>query len=420
MPCLVFYNILSSIDSSDLASLGVMLLSAALFQAIGLGFGYLCKYTTGCPKYWKGGLLASGVYANINDFPIAYITTLSGTIYFQPVDITKGTSYTLIFVAWIIFSIFNCSGYRLIARDMHEKDRDMKSNVYEDSGVVVVPIQQLWRRVRRARRHGPLNPVQETPNTELHSATGSSSDVNRKEHLQIIQQTNEVSNDEPSLDGEASPANLSILAKLHRYLARKNLNFVWELFSNFNRPAIITLFISLLLTMFPESRSVFYKPPSGSTHVPNAPDDEPILSFMMDLCKFVGSCCVPLGLLILGATLSRLTFTSMPKGYWKTIVLMTILKLVALPIIAMAWARKMQDLGWISKDNYMAVFVLVIASSAPAATLQVYMTSIYKPAGFTDNEAMSCIAIQIVVQYCVLIFTMPIVLTYTIKKIIGF
>lgn len=418
MPCLVFFNILSSIDSSDLASLGVMLLTAALFQAIGMGFGYLCRFTTGCPKYWKGGLIASGIYANVNDFPIAYITTLSGTIYFQPVDITKGTSYTLIFVAWTIFSIFNCGGYRLIAKDMHEKDRDIKAETYEDSGVVV-PIQQLWGRLRKGRRNSPMDSVQECSNDDLHSATASSSDVNRKENM-MMEQTLEVTNEEPLENREESQGNLSFMGRLHRYMVRKHLNFVWELFSNFNRPAIITLFISILLTMFPASRSVFYKPPSGSTHVPNAPDGEPILSFVMDICKFVGNCCVPLGLLILGATLSRLTFTSMPRGYWKTIVLMTILKLIVLPIIAMAWARKLQDLGWISPDNYMAVFVMVIASSAPAATLQVYMTAIYKPAGYDDNEAMSCIAIQIVVQYCVLIVTMPIVLTYTIKKIIGF
>lgn len=427
LPCLIFYNVLSSLDSSDLASLGVMLLSAVLFQFIGLGFGYICKFTTGCPKYWKGGLLASGVFANVNDFPIAYITTLSTSTYFQAEDSTRGTAYALIFVAWTIFALFNCSGYRIIGSDMTRKHRDMINNVpYDHLAQNQLPILKLWGimtknlKLSRKLRNDSLSNtgVQlNDPHEKSHSSTcdDSTAYIETAEIAEISEISDSI------IQSIHENVDIKFLDRAHRYFARHNINFIWELFSNFGRPAIISLFVALILTMFPSSRRVFYEAPDAPLkNFPNAPDGAPILGFVMDITKFVGNCCVPLGLLILGATVSRISMRKMPAGYWKTVVLMTILKLIVLPIVAIAWSYKVRDLGWIEKDNYMAVFVLVIASSAPAATVQVYMTAMLAPPGFEDSEAISCIAIQVVVQYVVLLVTMPIVLTYTIKRVLGF
>lgn len=107
---------------------------------------------------------------------------------------------------------------------------------------------------------------------------------------------------------------------------------------NFLRPPSMALIGSLTITMIPWVRSLFYQGPNKSSNgIPLAPDGNPPLRFVMDVTGFVGAAQVPLGLATLGATVQRLSFKDLPKGFWKSVVLMTAFKPVVLPIIAIAW-----------------------------------------------------------------------------------
>lgn len=83
-PCLVFNKILLSLGTKDIVAIAVMLLTAILYTALGLGFAMLVKAVTPNPKYWFGGLIVAGMFTNSGDLPIAYITTLSGGTSFHP------------------------------------------------------------------------------------------------------------------------------------------------------------------------------------------------------------------------------------------------------------------------------------------------------------------------------------------------
>lgn len=62
--------------------------------------------------------------------------------------------------------------------------------------------------------------------------------------------------------------------------------------------------------------------------MPQAPDQRPPLDFLMEIATFAGPTVPVIGMLLLGAALSRLSMAGLPKGFWKAAVMMALLKLV--------------------------------------------------------------------------------------------
>lgn len=62
--------------------------------------------------------------------------------------------------------------------------------------------------------------------------------------------------------------------------------------------------------------------------MPQAPDQRPPLDFLMEIAVFAGPTVPVIGMLLLGAALSRLNMSGLPKGFWKAAVMMAGLKLV--------------------------------------------------------------------------------------------
>ncbi len=201
---------------------------------------------------------------------------------------------------------------------------------------------------------------------------------------------------------------------------RKNLFFmvfngIVFFIKNCKKPLPLALIISIVITMIPWTRALFYK--KASVQLPQAPDGLPMFNFIMDFTSFVGNAAVPLGLSMLGATISRLKLKNMPIGFYVNIILMSLLKLVILPIIFIALALKFQDIGWIEKTDILAPFILILVSAVPTQTSNIYVTAFYSPPG--AHVEMDCVALTFLIQYPLLIITLPIVMTYTLKNVIG-
>ena len=571
MPCLIFNKVLSSLDSSDLQTIGVLLLTAVLYQLVGFFFSLTVKATTPNPKYWVGGLLIAGIFTNSGDLPIAYITTLSGGSPFTADDGNKGIAYCVLFLAVFIFSMFNLGMFRMVQRDFIVKGNDIEKGVYDpdvDSPPGLLPLFQTlkshlviaWGQLTKkqqkeaqpstAARGGsgdnltseqPLQPQQqqqqqqsqdtktstlivdvESPVSETHKnyeeptplelsgaglslgltqvATNSSYVSNRSntarlkpitshlakktvlglgtlnsdsdeeseeldlqpsenindvidayaptprlrqtgsciDELEEVTSTNTpdmVINDKDAgvlekITTNGSKATLkhgkwkqrvhNFEVKFNHFIHKYHLTMLWELIKNFKQTPSAALIVSIVFTMVPPIRHAFYIPPelksSGTIH--EAPDEGPILGFVMDFTSFVGNATVPIGLSLLGATMARLKIGKLPDGFWKSILLMAVFKLIVLPIIAIAWTEKMKQLNWISPDNHMAMFVMIVSSGVPTATSQVYLTAIYMPKG-GDIKEMDCLAAYLICQYILLVFSMTILLTYTLKNVLG-
>ena len=197
----------------------------------------------------------------------------------------------------------------------------------------------------------------------------------------------------------------------------KAKSFVKKMLQNLRAPTSISLLTSIAICMSPPLKALFVTS-TFSKHIPNAPDEQPPLSFIIDLVSYVGNASVPLGLLLLGATLARLQVKKMPPGFWKTALLITFTRLVVLPIFGVGVTTGFNNGGWYGNDKLVR-FVSVLEFGLPNATSLVYFTAFYTDPTSDEHLQMDCLAICLITQYLILWFTLPFLITFTLKVSIG-
>lgn len=101
---------------------------------------------------------------------------------------------------------------------------------------------------------------------------------------------------------------------------------LWMIIRPFITPPSIALVLSLIIANVPILKALFMENPD--IHMPQAPDQRPPLDFLMEIAVFAGPTVPVIGMLLLGAALSRLNMSGLPKGFWKAAVMMAGLKLV--------------------------------------------------------------------------------------------
>ncbi|QLQ82331.1 hypothetical protein HG537_0H00920 [Torulaspora globosa] len=199
------------------------------------------------------------------------------------------------------------------------------------------------------------------------------------------------------------------LGRIGRFLQRHKMGWIEYAVINFIRPASLGALLGIIVAMIPWVKALFVP---TDVHAHNAPDGLPVLNFLMDFTSYIGNACVPLGLLLLGGTIARLEIGKLPKGFVRVAILMTILRLMVIPIIGVAWANKLYQLNWL--DNVIGKFIVILTWSMPSATAQVYFTAFYTPLEGSHMQ-LDCLSIFILMQYSILFITVPFVVTYTIK-----
>lgn len=193
------------------------------------------------------------------------------------------------------------------------------------------------------------------------------------------------------------------------FIAKYKLQWLQYIVINFIRPASLGALLGIIVAMVPWLKALFVH---TDVHVHNAPDGQPVLSFLMDFTSYIGNACVPLGLLLLGGTIARLEIKKLPKGFLKVAVLMTVCRLMIIPIIGVAWANKLYKINWL--ESTIGKFVMILTWSMPSATAQVYFTAFYTPLEGSHTQ-LDCLSVFILMQYAILFITVPFVITYTIK-----
>jgi len=124
-----------------------------------------------------------------------------------------------------------------------------------------------------------------------------------------------------------------------------------------------------------------------------------------------------MGLLLLGGTIARLEIQEIPPGFWKTALMMTISRLVIMPILGVLYTNRLYSSGWIEDD--ISRFVLIISWSVPSATAQVYFAAFYTPLE-GDHVQMDYLAIFLLMQYPVLVITLAVTVSYVLKVNLGY
>lgn len=194
----------------------------------------------------------------------------------------------------------------------------------------------------------------------------------------------------------------------------------WNAIKPFVSPPSVSLALSLIIANVPVLKALFVN--TDEFDMPAGPDGDPPLDFIMDITSFAEPVVPVLGLILLGAAMSRLQIKSLPKGYWISVATMSALKLVVSPIIGIAWTKYLAaNTPFITAENKMLQLVMVISaggmllsdnsfrfvqghmltvSLVPTATTIIYMTTMYSPT-HGDQVELSALSAMMLGQYAV-------------------
>lgn len=126
-------------------------------------------------------------------------------------------------------------------------------------------------------------------------------------------------------------------------------------------PASLSILLAFPFALITPLKGLFL-PVAGWTgsRIPNAPDGQPPLAFVLDTATFVGAASVPLGLTCLGSALARL---KVPKGEgWGSLPLgaigsLAVGKMLLMPIIGVLMCQGLTTAGVIDAEDKVLRFV---------------------------------------------------------------
>lgn len=481
MPCLIFDNIVTYIVSSDIKNLGIIFFEGTLLFAIGALLAALIHIVFKSPRVWLGGLISVGLFPNISDLPIAYLQTMSasGNIFTEE-EGEKGVAYVCIFLACQVMYQFTFGLFKLIKYDFrdslngpedeskvisttdsagtqeaiedeqpqeHAAELDNagdKSTVPPTSNDITVPQSEdevsslsssaLSRSITLVSHRTlesasnvmrRLSQMSSNQHYSLNPSISRSADLRKMKSQDITDVINEYSeydhiraDDVESTVPVASMLGTSDVYSREEYdtlpFSKRAKRQAIEILRNFKAPNSLSLIISIAISMAPPLKALFV---TSNFHIHSAPDGEPPLSFVMDLASYIGAASVPLGLCLLGATISRLKVNSIIPGFWKTVVAITAVRLIILPIFGVGLTTGINHAGWFLDE--IVRFVSVLEFGLPNATALVYFTAFYTDPHSDEHIQMDCLALCLIAQYSILFISLPILVAFTIKVSLG-
>ncbi|KAF8417226.1 auxin efflux carrier [Tirmania nivea] len=418
LPLMIFSTVVPSFDPNNMAAIFALVLSGVVYMVMGLTFGLIVRWLTPIPVTWKGGIVAAGLLGNWGDLVIGYISTLTKSQPFQPQDADLGTAYCSIFMIVQIVVLYNLGGLQLIKRDFDHRPRtDLeKSSGHKLKAIREAPTKgtdaefqvphlasrlgAMRRRVSSIATQRPIGYSQAEPQDSSQQVSNCD-DIAIEEVDYTPTPFSNISTVDVTQRGSNNP-NLTVKEKVS--LGRR----VWLAFKSLLNPPSVSLIVSIIIANVQPLKALFIHTDSFS--VKDAPDQKPPLDFIMEITRFAGPSVPVLGLVLLGAAFSRMSIKSLPKGFWKSIILMAIFKLIITkgPIIGMVWTTQLaKNTPLIPTDDKILQFVMIMTSGTPSATSQIYLTTIFAPPDKQGSVEMSALSALLLAQYAISEFYNP-------------
>ncbi|EJS41702.1 ecm3p [Saccharomyces arboricola H-6] len=205
-------------------------------------------------------------------------------------------------------------------------------------------------------------------------------------------------------------------SSLPKWLQRFPLTKFFVFFlKNCLRPCSMAVILALIIAFIPWVKALFVT----SSHTPKikqAPDNAPALTFIMDFTSYVGAASVPFGLILLGATLGRLKIGKLYPGFWKSAVVLVFLRQCIMPIFGVLWCDRLVKAGWLNwEDDKMLLFVTSITWNLPTMTTLIYFTASFTPEDETEPIQMECTSFFLMLQYPLMVVSLPFLVSYFLK-----
>ncbi|OBA28497.1 auxin efflux carrier [Hanseniaspora valbyensis NRRL Y-1626] len=193
------------------------------------------------------------------------------------------------------------------------------------------------------------------------------------------------------------------------------LGWLYYILLNFKRPASIATVLGLLCALVPWLRILFVD--QSGYHIHQGPDDAPVLSVFMDFTSYVAQASVPLALLLLGGTIAKIDIKTLDFKFLKASIALNLYRLCVMPIIGIAFVNRLVAIGWV--ETPIQRLSLVITFAVPSATACIYFTALFTPVEGPQVQ-MACLGSIYVVAYMMFFVTLAVVLTYSIKRDLGY
>ena len=128
---------------------------------------------------------------------------------------------------------------------------------------------------------------------------------------------------------------------------------------SFMMPPSITIIAAFIIAIITPLKALFT--PVPNSHIPNAPDGQPPLAFILDTATFVGAASIPIGLICLGSAIARMkvsrsSLSSLPLG---AIAWLSILKMLLTPVLGVLIVEGLVSTRFIDPDDKVLRFVCV-------------------------------------------------------------
>lgn len=468
IPCLAFQKIVSNINNTMIHEIATIIIISYFMMFSQALIIFLVGVCVGCPRNWWGGLICCGLLPNISDLPIAYLQTMETADVFENVDL--GVSFIMIYMSLQLILQFTLGSYKLIEHDFAvdgKADNDEAVNI-KDNQPEGLMTNSSTNSFQKDNDEFQL-PIHN--NNELHSidselSISTTANINRfqnmvhntsnliksvtnnttlSRHISRLDVPSNILNNSrinsppediddivkvySRYDELKKESSLQVIAsnittndkiiKSFQSISWKNLFWtmvdVWK--DSLTQPVSIIIVVSIAFAMIPWVQALFVFSPQVT--LPNAPDKQPPLSFIMDFAGYIGAAQVPFGLLLLGGTIGRLRAKSIPKRLWVVPIIVTFLRLFIFPIIGCAFNSKIYSDG-LFYDQDVLYFISNINFCLPPATSILYITAFYTPNDGENHIQMDMLALVYIFHYIFLIICLPFTATYTMKVSLKF
>ncbi|THH16078.1 hypothetical protein EW146_g4493 [Bondarzewia mesenterica] len=426
LPCLMFSRIVPAFSSDNIASLdsiyeGPLILVAFIYEGLGLIIAWIIKQFFWVPHQFRYGILVAGIFGNTGDIPTSVIMSITGVAPFNgSSDQTLSVAYISAFILVFFVTLFPAGDEKagdVEDSPVQEKKYEIDTSSLRDDNI---PAPILNQPSPTHSKHVSFHPDDGTtivpPTSELNFASRVASPA------PTITQIDGV-NDASPFDSQAPPVLASDSAVSRstrpRTTRQKVLSEARIFVSSLGNPASVTIILAFPIALINPVKALFIAVPGSS--IPNAPDGQPPLAFIMDTASFVAGASVPLGLVCLGSALARL---KMPRGDWASIprgaiVSLAVGRMIVMPVIGVLIVNGLTGAGVINKDDKVLQFVcMCVLKSCVLGTLlifpttQVFLTQVFSGTGSAEH-----LSAFLIPQYIIMFVSMTALTAYTLQSL---